>query len=168
MLDIASYERVQSTETLTALLLSCFGRQPAVCVSAADAARAGEHRYRPLRLQQSLLFVCLVQTLQELVNTGVQSEAPHRPQLVINPNWLTGAGTDSQEVWRALQSLGTALVLYMTFFWFWIGSIEFDCSACTAAAVVFVIARGKLLTGAADSWRLRGQGCAKEIGQFSP
>ena len=48
----------------------------------------------------------LVQTLQELVNTGVQSEAPHRPQLVINPNWLTGAGTDSQEVWRALQSLG--------------------------------------------------------------
>ncbi|KAL0042877.1 hypothetical protein WJX79_002164, partial [Trebouxia sp. C0005] len=47
------------------------------------------------------------QTLQELVNTAVQSEAPHPPQLVINPNWLTGAGTDSQEVWRALHSLGS-------------------------------------------------------------
>ncbi len=57
-------------------------------------------------LDKSLLFVCWLQTLQELVNTGVQSEAPHQPQLVINPNWLTGAGTDSQEVWRALQSLG--------------------------------------------------------------
>ena len=47
-----------------------------------------------------------LQTLQELVDTAVQSEAPHTPQLVINPNWLTGAGTDPQEVWRALQSLG--------------------------------------------------------------
>ncbi|DBA76382.1 TPA: hypothetical protein ACH3X1_010090 [Trebouxia sp. C0004] len=47
------------------------------------------------------------QMLQDLVNTAVQSEAPHRPQLVINPTWLTGAGTDSQEVWRALQSLGS-------------------------------------------------------------
>lgn len=47
-----------------------------------------------------------VQSLQELVDTAIQSESPHQPQLVISPNWLTGAGTDSQEVWRALQSLG--------------------------------------------------------------
>ena len=49
---------------------------------------------------------CVMQTLQDLVNTAIQSEAPHQPQLVISPNWLTGAGTDPQEVWRALQSLG--------------------------------------------------------------
>ena len=50
-----------------------------------------------------------MQTLQDLVNTAIQSEAPHQPQLVISPNWLTGAGTDPQEVWRALQSLGMLL-----------------------------------------------------------
>ena len=47
-----------------------------------------------------------MQSLQELVDTAIQSESPQRPQLVISPNWLTGAGTDSQEVWSALQSLG--------------------------------------------------------------
>ena len=47
-----------------------------------------------------------LQSLQELVDTAVQSEAPHQPQLIISPHWLTGAGTDSQEVWQALQSIG--------------------------------------------------------------
>lgn len=49
----------------------------------------------------------LQESLQELVDTAVQSESPHQPQLVISPNWLTGAGTDPQEVWQALQSLGS-------------------------------------------------------------
>ncbi|KAL3153383.1 hypothetical protein ABBQ38_011722 [Trebouxia sp. C0009 RCD-2024] len=49
----------------------------------------------------------LQESLQELVDTAIQSESPHQPQLVISPNWLTGAGTDPQEVWRALQSLGS-------------------------------------------------------------
>lgn len=63
-------------------------------------------------ITQYHISVC-VQSLQELVDTAIQSESPHQPQLVISPNWLTGAGTDSQEVWRALQSLG-ALFLGQT------------------------------------------------------
>lgn len=47
-----------------------------------------------------------MQTLQELVDTAIQSESPHQPQLVISPSWLTGAGSNPEEVWRALLTLG--------------------------------------------------------------
>lgn len=47
-----------------------------------------------------------MQTLQELVDTAIQSESPHQPQLVISPSWLTGAGRNPEEVWRALLTLG--------------------------------------------------------------
>lgn len=57
------------------------------------------------------MSVSTLQTLQELVDTAIQSEAPHQPQLIVTPNWLTGAGSDSQEVWRALQTLGMLSVL---------------------------------------------------------
>ena len=47
-----------------------------------------------------------MQTLQELVDAAIQSDAPHHHQLVLAPSWLTGAGSDPQEVWLALQTLG--------------------------------------------------------------
>lgn len=50
--------------------------------------------------------VSLTQTLQELVDTAIQSDAPHHHQLVLAPSWLTGAGDNPQEVWVALQTLG--------------------------------------------------------------
>lgn len=49
---------------------------------------------------------CLLQSLQELVDTAIQSEAPYQPQLILAPNWLTGAGDDPREVWRALKIMG--------------------------------------------------------------
>ena len=47
-----------------------------------------------------------MQTLQELVDAAIQSDAPHHHQLVLAPSWLTGAGRDPQEVWLALETLG--------------------------------------------------------------
>lgn len=50
----------------------------------------------------------LLQTLQELVDAAIQSDAPHHHQLVLAPSWLTGARDNPQEVWLALQTLGEA------------------------------------------------------------
>lgn len=48
----------------------------------------------------------LQQRLEDLVHEAVHSNAPAPPHLVISPAWLTGAGTNALEVWKALQILG--------------------------------------------------------------